>query len=218
MARYLVPLLVALTSAGCNVLTPLPHDIYIDDRFSDMEKQFINEAIRETNEALIRPCIGHDGLINMRYVVIEDGFAADGSDMGDDMHVIYKLYTNEPAYDKLQDLAERDFGGYATIQDVIMIKNLDNVPLIEEMIAETEADPDLDWNVELQEKLEKLYEFLKEHKAVFKRIIRHELGHHVGLLHNPNPDALMFSGAKTATTFTELDKEAFALVRGCSYD
>lgn len=238
MGRTVALLLVA-SLTGCSEFIeprPLPNEIYIDNTFSDLEKEIIIEGINETNKTFIRPCLGYDGLIFKGYAFDSDGFDADGSDMGDEYHIIYKLYPNEPAYDNLSDLAEREFGGYATLQDILMIRNLDSIPIIDEMIDLIEADPDQMWDPELQEELERLagseldwsiepWEMvqklrdLKVHlKKVFKRILLHEFGHHIGLLHNPDPDSLMFADVKTVDTFAEPDREAFAFVRDCSYE
>ena len=183
-------LLVAIIGCGCS-LPPLPKDIYIESRFTTLERQLIEDAIRETNAILLRPCLGFDGLVYRGTYVDQNGFDADGSDLGDDRHVVYKVRMDDLAYATLTDLAEDEYRGYATVQDVLLMVEVD-VP----------GAPDDGTRTSLTN---------------YKRLVRHELGHHVGLLHNPDEGALMFAGRKSVDTFSVADRAAFAFAQQCQY-
>jgi len=54
-------------------------------------------------------------------------------------------------------------------------------------------------------------------ERVFHQIALHELGHFLGMTHNPDPDTIMYGGylSPLVTTYTDKDKAAFCQIYAC---
>ena len=215
MGRHIVLFLIIF--AGACELPPLPKDIYIESRFTDLETEALLEKIEETNQDMGIDLLGYPILIYKGRYDDPNGFDADGSDFGDDKHVIYKLPVDSDAYCWLSSASGRGFGGYATIQDVMMILNLDKVAALQTEIDDLLDDSDYGTNQKKQERVEELQGERDSIIAQFKRVTLHEYGHHIGLSHNPDECTLMYAGPKKVMSFQPGDKEAFCFVRGCDY-
>lgn len=217
MARYrILPLLILTCGCGLLDLPPLPKTVHIDPSFSEEERAVILDKIDMINREL-GGLVGYDLLVLGDPLDDPDGFDADGSDMGDGVHGIYRVDEASEAYHTLSCIAGRDFGGYATLQDVLMIANLDAVPGLEAAIADIEAMEGWEDHEMLAERHDGLVAELEYVRWRFRKIIAHELGHHVGLAHNPREDTLMFAGERPYEEVQPGDKEAFCFVRGCDY-
>jgi len=222
MRRFALSLFLGtfcVSFAACQTAADLPHGIAVEHRFLGVEREAIAEVLTETNEVFIRPCLGFDGLIPEGIIEDDDGFTYGGDDYGDGRHVIYKVPEGDPTDLYISELYDEDLGGYGTLADVIMVQNLDHVPEIDAEIASIREDPNFPADPELVRRVDGL-EAEKDHLIqAFKMVLRHELGHHLGLTHSPIEEALMYAGYKDpARTFTSFDKEAFAFVHGCSYE
>lgn len=220
MARLLI-FLVIIVSASCVIedpfaLPPLPKTVHIDPAFTEQERAYILDKIVMLNREL-GALIGHDILIVGEALDDSNGFDSDGSDMGDDVHGIYRLSRDSEAYRNLSSLSKRDFGGYATLQDVIMIRNLDRVQEMESEVADIEAVSGWEDDEALVKRHQQLIGSLEYVRWGFRKVIAHELGHHIGLSHNPREDTLMHPGQDSYESIQPGDKEAFCFVRGCAY-
>lgn len=217
MARLLA-LLVSLSALGCTFdpfeLPPLPKTVHIDPAFTEEETALILDKVEMTNREL-GSLLGYDILIVGDPLDDPDGFTPDGSDMGDGVHGIYRVGPDSDAYGALSGLADREFGGYATLQDVLMVANLDEVRPLEEEIGGIEAVPGWETVEELAKKHAELVGRLNDVRFRFRKIVAHELGHHIGLSHNPREDTLMYPDARPYEDMQPGDKEAFCFVRGC---
>lgn len=217
MGRIFV-LLVVIASVSCSFdpfeLPPLPKTIYIEDDFTPEEQELIIQKIDMINDEL-GILLGYNILIYGGLIDDPDGFNADGSDMGDDKHVIYRIDRSGEAYQTLSCIADREFGGYATLQDVLMVSNLDGVDELVVAIAAIEAIDGWEANEDLAREHTTLEGRRRTILWVFRKIVAHELGHHIGLSHNPNEDTLMYPDGRPYESIQPGDKEAFCFVRDC---
>jgi len=215
MLRVGILAVLSFQAAACE-LPALPKAVYIEGRFSDLEASVVESAIDQVNASLVEPCLGYDGLEYRGILDDEDGFSPYA--FADDFHVIYTLDEESEEYSWLSCTTGRGFGGYATLQDVLMIANLDEIRGLDARIEGIESDPDLAMDEALQTELDGLLERRTSLIDFFRHVILHELGHHIGLTHNPDDDALMNADSRDDTLdFQEADRDAFAYVRGCRY-
>jgi hypothetical protein len=113
--------LVAAVALGA--CTPdLPRHIHVDATFTADEIDLAHEAIRQANERLGVPLLGHAVLVDDGLHTDRDGFHYD--DFGDDVGVIYALDSKSAEYTWLADTNDRDYQGYGTLVDVLVTVRL----------------------------------------------------------------------------------------------
>lgn len=196
MGRRALSLLILLLAAGCGndaFLPGLPREISIETRFTDEEILIIEEAVDEANRELGTELLGHPALTYLGPYDDPDGFHVE--DFDDGRAVIYVLSEDSSEYRYVADVTERGYGGYATLADVHMVYRYLPPP-------------------------EATDEERMEMRRRFKRIVLHELGHFLGMSHNPDPGALMYAGPKPpdVTTYTLVDKRDFCFVYECLHE
>lgn len=196
MARCALSFVIALAACGSErdlFLPDLPRDIYVEGRFTDAEVLIIEEAIEEANRELGEELLGHPVLVPQGTFDDPDGFRVE--DFYDGAAIIYVLEEDSAEYQWVADVTERGYGGYATVADVHMIYRY--LPSPEATDEERE-----------------------EMRRRFKRILLHEFGHFLGMSHNPDPEALMYSGEKPpdVTTYTLVDKQDFCFIYECLHE
>jgi hypothetical protein len=115
--------LVALVTAACIGCVPeLPRGLSIESSFSPEEAALASEAIERANAILGVPLLGHDVLIDLGRSSDPDGFQFH--DFGDDVAMIYPLDPASEEYRWLADSSDRDYKGYATLADVLVVYRL----------------------------------------------------------------------------------------------
>lgn len=181
MARALL-LLVLTLAPGC--LEPLPKEIRIDSRFSELEREALIAELEETNQVLGIELLGHSVY---RYAgIIDDPEGFRWWKMGDEDSVIWKVGRDSPEYAFLKEKYGH-LGGYATLGDILMVAS---IPPLDDVVTE---------NIQA------------ELRCQFRRVAQHEMGHNLGLMHSRDPGAVMFDGFVAADTFSLSDKQAFCL-------
>ncbi|MEK7516346.1 MAG: matrixin family metalloprotease [Patescibacteria group bacterium] len=190
MARTRVPLLALvlaffLAGAGCG--RKLPLHVWISDEFDDEEA----EAILLGMDAWERATNLHIFVYHGRWY---DQF--NWEDLGDDAHVVYKLHDASYEYRYLSCHGNDDLAGYGTYGDVLIA--------LDYWEAFRDEDPD---GIVYGNGLE----FTRN--AFYLRLLRelatHELGHFIGLMHNPDKGAVMYPFDNDILFPTALDMEAF---------
>jgi len=218
--KYLL-LATVLCTLGCNMNLndhdPLPKKVKIHKGFSPVELEAIDRAIKNINDVLIRPCLGFDGIIPSG--TLYDEFDENGNDFEDGIHGIYKINRDTKVYQTLVYLSgEPIVDAYSTIQDMVVVTNLDKIPVLREEISQILEDPNYENNEDKLADVELKQSEINNLFSFFYTVVRHELGHMIGLSHNPDTDSMMYPYEQRSDHFTDIDKEFFSEIRGCEYE
>jgi len=210
--RLILPLAAVLSACGRD----LPLEIVIEDAWTGMELESIEQAIAEWNSA------AGSRLSRPGPVLVVTGRTADTfhlHDLEDDQHVIYRISETTPDFLELESVTGEG-RGYGTYGDVLISAN--HGPLLPWYCAEDtyyQERPDGDYEAYLLE-----YGADRLHAdcvAFLRPLVLHELGHFIGLAHFENRPGIMNSGeyvtgiAVLETHLTEADLDEFCLVYDC---
>jgi len=188
MARRILPLVI-VALAGC--LPDLPKDIHIEARFTDEETAILEEAIAEADRELGMELLGHSILTYKGRYDDPDGFTVE--DFDDGIPTVYVLREDSPEYRWVENATDRGYGGYATLAEIHMVyRYLPPPDATEEQRLEMRGN--------------------------FKGIMLHELGHFLGMAHNPEPGTIMCSSERCGSrpeTYSLGDKRDFCFLYDC---
>ncbi len=214
MARlYLRPGLTAaalIAASGC--ARDLPLDLYLEDAWTGLELDAVEEAIAEWND------VGESRLAEPGPIFHEAGRTTDTFNVGDledSMHAVYRIGEPTPEYMELESEVG-EMNGYGTYSDVLIISF--RLPLPWTCAEDTfqAMTPNDDYAAYLASV--DPAEFHENCVRHLRAVALHELGHFIGLAHFTHRPSVMSDSEfpdPTITHLTEADIEAFCIVYDC---
>jgi len=200
----------AVLAAGC--ARDLPLDIFLEDAWTGLELDAVEEAIAEWN-AVAETRLSEPGPVFNQAGRTADTFNLD--DFQDAMHVIYRIGEPTPEYMELESkVGEMD--GYGTYSDVLLVAFKMPRPWTCSEESFREMRPDDDY-AEYLAGVDPA-EFHENCVADLRAVALHELGHFIGLAHFTHRPSIMSDSEFPDTVITHLtdaDIEAFCLVYDC---
>jgi len=207
--RLLLPLAAALPT-GCG--RDLPLDLVIQDTWTGLELDAVEQAVAEWN------AVGESRLREPGPMLRTIGRTADAfdiDDLGDEMHVIYRISEPTPDFKELESETGEMYG-YGTYGDVLIVTYLRALP----GFCAEESFHELYPNDDYQEYIEEMTPevFREECVKHLRALVLHELGHFLGVAHFTHRPAVMSDSEfpdPTIVHLTEADIEAFCIAYDC---